>query len=126
DGKAESFLHCDRGNKLDLHLDVVCGHDHLDAFAKLCYARHVGCSEIELRSVSREERSVTASFFFCQNICLGLELRMRSDTAWFGNRLSPLDLFSLDTSEQERDVVSGHSRIKQLLEHLNTCDDRVL
>jgi hypothetical protein len=31
DREAEALLHRDRRDQLDLHLDVVAGHDHLDA-----------------------------------------------------------------------------------------------
>src|SRR5258708_28553997 len=125
DSEAEALFHGDRSDQLDLHLDVVARHDYLAPGRKMCDTRHIRCSEVELRAVARKERCVASAFFFCQDISLGLELRMRRDRSRFGNDLSALDLLSLNTTEQQSDVVSGHSRVKQLLEHLDTRYDRV-
>src|SRR5919199_575513 len=56
DREAQALVHGDRLDELDLHLDVVTGHDHLDALGQLGDARHVGGPEVELRAVAREER----------------------------------------------------------------------
>src|SRR5436309_1824983 len=64
---------------------------------------------------------MSASLFLRQHICLGLEFSVRCDTAWLGYDLPSLYILALHSSEQESDVISGHSFIQQLLEHLHTC-----
>src|SRR5436190_10765643 len=114
DREAEAFFHCDRSNELDLHLDIVARHDHLDACRKVCNSCHVSCTEVELRAVARKERCMSSAFFFGEDICLSLELRVWRYRAGFGDHLSAFDLFSFNTTEKQSDVVACHSRVKQL------------
>src|SRR5436190_15805918 len=125
DSEAEAFFHCDRSNELDLHLDIVARHDHLDACRKVCDSCHVSCTEVELWAVACKERCMSSAFFFGQDIGLSLELRVRRDRARFGDDLSAFDLFTLNSSQKQPDVVACHSRVEQLLEHLNARHDRV-
>src|SRR5436190_14883600 len=125
DGEAEAFFHGDRGDELDLHLDVVARHDHLDAGGQVCDTGDVRCPEVELRTIARKERRVTAAFFLREDIGLGLELRVRRDRARLDDDLSTLDLFTLDASQEKTDVVARHTRIEKLLEHLDARDDGV-
>ena len=55
-------------------------------FGKRDNTGHVGCSEIELRPVSVKKRCMTTTFFFVQDIRLGLELRVGGNRA----RVAPL------------------------------------
>src|SRR6266566_3142805 len=64
DCEAETFVHCDRSYELDRHLDVVSWHHHLHTFRQLHTSSHVGRSEIKLRTVTLEERRVSAAFLF--------------------------------------------------------------
>ena len=64
DREAQALFARDRRDQLDVHLDVVAGHDHLDAFRQLDRAGHVGRAEVELRTVVGEERRVAAALFF--------------------------------------------------------------
>src|ERR1035437_3489128 len=98
DSEPESLFHRDRCDQLDLHLDVVARHHHLNSLRQVCDTGYVRCSEIELRTITCKERRMSATLFFGQHIGLGLELRVRCDRAWFGNDLSALDLFSFDAS----------------------------
>src|SRR5687768_15759494 len=56
DSEAEAFVHRDRRNQLDRHLNVVARHHHLHPLRKLDRASHVRRTEVELRAVSLEER----------------------------------------------------------------------
>src|SRR4051812_36422322 len=56
DGEAQAGVHGDRLDQLDLHLDVVAGHDHLRALGQVGHAGHIRRAEVELRPVSVEER----------------------------------------------------------------------
>src|SRR5262245_44719975 len=46
DSEAEAFFHGDRGDELDLHLDVVSRHDHLDTCRQVRNSRDVSCTEV--------------------------------------------------------------------------------
>src|SRR5258708_23716384 len=74
DGESQALVHGDRLNQLDLHLDVVAGHDHLDAVGQLGHAGDVGGAEVELRPVAREEGGVTAALLLLEHVDLRLEL----------------------------------------------------
>src|SRR5438445_7087207 len=74
DGEPEALLHGDRGDHLDRHDRVVAGHDHLHAFRQLDAPRHVGRPEVELRTVSVEERGVASALLLRQAVDLRLEV----------------------------------------------------
>src|SRR4249919_1819335 len=57
--EAQTLLHGDRLDQLDLHGGVVARHDHLDALLEGDDAGDVGGAEVELRAVALEERRVT-------------------------------------------------------------------
>ena len=56
------------------HLDVVAGHDHLNAFGQLDRAGHVRGADVELGPVAGEERRVAAALVLGQHVDLSLEL----------------------------------------------------
>ncbi len=94
--ESQSLFDRDRGDQADRHHDVVARHAHFSAFRKLQIAGYVCCSEIELRSVSIEERGVSSAFFLLQYVYLSFELCMRMD----GSRLAstcPLSISFLCT-----------------------------
>src|SRR5688572_6918019 len=126
DGEAQTLLHRDRGDQLDDHLDVVAGHDHLDARRQLHRARHVGRAEVELRTIALEERRVTPALFLRQHVHLGFELRVRLDAARLAQHLTTLHFFALRAAQQYADVVARLPLVQQLAEHLNARADRLL
>src|ERR671919_2114815 len=71
DGEAQAGVHRDRLDQLDLHLDVVARHDHLDALGQMRRARDVRRAEVELWPVAREEGGVAATLFLLQDVDLG-------------------------------------------------------
>ena len=79
DSESQSLFDSDRCDQLDLHYYVVARHAHLCAFWKVKIACYVCCSEVELRSVSVEERCVAAALFLLKYVYLSLELCMRMD-----------------------------------------------
>ena len=107
-------------DQFNIHGDVIARHNHFGAFRQFSYARNVGRSEVELRTVAIEERSMTAAFFFGQYVNLTLEFRMRMDRARFGQNLTAFDFVSFNTAEQGTDVVTGFSLIQGLTEHFKT------
>src|SRR3954451_7954510 len=124
DGETEAGVHGDRLDQLDLHLDVVTRHHHLDALGQVGHARDVGGAEVELRPVAREERRVTAALLLLQDVDLGLVLRVRRDRAGLAENLPALDLLALGTAQEAAHVVAGLALVKDLAEHLDAGDDR--
>src|SRR3954452_12070414 len=124
DGETEAGVHGDRLNQLDLHLDVVTRHHHLDAFGQVCHARDVSGAEVELRPVAREERRVTAALLLLQDVDLGLELRVRRDRAGLAEDLPALDLLALGAAKEAADVVARLTLVQDLAEHLDAGHDR--
>src|SRR5213080_3170790 len=100
DGEPQALIHRDRLDELDLHLDVVAGHDHLDALGQLGHARHVGGAEVELRAVAREERRVAPALLLLEDVHLGLELGVRRDRPGLAQHLAALDLLALGAAQQ--------------------------
>src|SRR2546423_5087286 len=77
DGEAHPLLDRDRGDELDLHVDVVARHYHLGALGQLDLAGHVRGPHVELRTVSLEERRVPAALLLGQDVDAGVGLGMR-------------------------------------------------
>ena len=92
--KTETFFDCDRGDKSDFHIDVVAGHNHFNALGQFDGAGNVCRSEIELRTITIEERCVTATLVFCQNVHLSREVSVRMNGARFSKNLTTLDFAS--------------------------------
>src|SRR3954470_406173 len=93
--EAQALIHGDRLNELDLHGDVVAGHDHLDALGEAGHPGHVGRAEVELGPVPREERGVAAALLLLEDVHLRPELGVRGDRAGLGQHLAALDLLAL-------------------------------
>src|SRR5690349_22649852 len=72
--EAHLLFHGDRRDELDGDRDVVARHNHFRTFGELDGARHVGGAEVELRTIVREERRVTATLFLIQDVGLSREL----------------------------------------------------
>ena len=68
DGEAEVVLNRDRGDQLDLHVDVVARHAHLDTFGKGDDAGDVRRTEVELGTIVVKEGGMTAAFFLGQDV----------------------------------------------------------
>ena len=65
DSETETLLHSYRMDQLDRHFYVITRHAHLYTFRKVADTCYVSCSEVELRTVFVEERSMTSTFIFC-------------------------------------------------------------
>ena len=120
DSESQTFLHSYRVDQFNCHCNVISRHAHLCAFRKLANTCYVCCSEVELRTVVVEERCMTATLIFCQNVNLACEFCMACNCARFDENLTSFDLCSLDTTEQSTDVITCTSLVEQLTEHLDT------
>src|SRR5215469_12844716 len=98
DSEAQTFLHSDRLNEVDLHLGVVTGQHHLGAFRQVHHAGHVRGAEVELRPVVVEERRVAAAFVLGQDVDLRLELGVRGVGARLDDDLAALNVLALGTA----------------------------
>src|SRR5688572_10654223 len=77
--ESQSLLESNRCDQFDIQVDVVPGHHHLDTFGQFGRPRNVGRTEIELRTITLEERRVASAFFLRQHVNRGFEFVMRSD-----------------------------------------------
>src|SRR5690606_7314367 len=125
DRETQAFVHGDRRDQLDIHRHVIARHHHLRPFGKRDNARHVRRAEVELRTVVREERRMTAAFFLRQDVGFSLELRVRGDRARTRQNLAALNILALRAAQQHADVVTGLALIEQLAEHFNARAGRL-
>src|SRR3954447_7073413 len=123
DGEALAGLERDRGDQLDVHVDVVAGHDHLGAVGQADGPGDVGGAQVELRPVAVVERRVAATLLLGQDVHAGDELGVRLDRAGLGHDLAALDVLALDAAQQAADVVARAALVEQLLEHLDAGHD---
>src|SRR5204862_1643645 len=100
DREAETLIHGDRLDQLDLHLRVVARHDHLLALRELDRAGHVRRPEVELRPVAVEEGRVAAALFLREDVDLSLEVGVRRDRARLRKHLAALDLLALGPAQE--------------------------
>ena len=129
DREPEALFHGDRRVQLDGHLDVVARHAHLGLAAVLGQevedrAGHVGGPEVELGTITLEERRVAAAFVLGEDVDLGLELGVRRDRARLADDLAALEVVLFNASQENADVVAGLALVERLLEHLDAGDDR--
>ncbi|VGO76683.1 hypothetical protein SB00001_00337 [Klebsiella variicola] len=106
----------DQGNN---HFDVVARHNHLYAFRQFDGASHVSSTEVELRTVAFEERSMTAAFVFGQDVHFRFELGVRLDAARLSQYLTTFDFFTFDTTQQNTNVLTSTAFVQQFAEHFN-------
>src|SRR5215212_11578537 len=100
DREAQSLVHGDRLDQLDLHVRVVARHDHLLALRQLDRAGDVGGAEVELRPVAVEERRVPATLILREDVDLRFEVRVRRDGARLREHLTALDVLALDAAAE--------------------------
>src|SRR5690606_28933825 len=121
-----SLFDGDRSDQFHFQGDVVAGHHHFSAFRQLDDTGHVGGAEVELGTITVEERGVTSALFLGQAVDLSGELGVLLNAAGLGQHLSALHFFPLDPAEQDTDVVAGLGLVKQLPEHFHPGDNRFL
>src|SRR5271170_406151 len=122
DREPQTLVHGDGLDQLHRDVGVVTGHHHLGALRQRHHTGHVGGAEVELRTVVVEERRVPAALVLGQDVDAALEVGVRSGGAGLHDDLTTLDVLTLDTTQQQSDVVAGLSLVEQLAEHLHTGD----
>src|SRR5690606_33546855 len=119
DSKTQAVFHRDRVDQGHHHLDVVTRHHHLNTFRQLDRTSHVRGPEIELRTVTLEERGMTTTFFLGQHIHFRLELGVRGDRTRLRQHLATLNFITLGATQQHTHVLAGTAFVQQLAEHFN-------
>src|SRR5699024_6469496 len=125
-GEAEALRQGGRLDLLDRHLGFVAGHDDLGALGQRDDAGDVGGPEVELRTVVRVERVVTAALVLGQDVDLRLEVGVRGDRPRLGHDLAALDVLTLGATQEQTAVLAGPRLVHLLVEHLDARDDRLL
>ncbi|EAQ46716.1 ISxac3 transposase [Roseobacter sp. MED193] len=120
DRKAQTVFHRDRGDQFNVELQVVAWHNHLGALGQSNGAGDICGPEVELWTVVREERRVTATFILGQDIGFSFELGVRLNRLRCAQNLATLNSFTVDAAQQGADVVASFTAIQQLAEHFNT------
>jgi hypothetical protein len=122
----ETLAHLDGERRVEtaLHLDVVTWHDHLavgilSALWEGKAARFISSADEQLWAVVLVEASVTATLLLGQDVHGDQELLVWLLGVWGSNDHSALDILTLNTTEEETGVVTGHGRLARLLESLN-------
>src|SRR5690606_38981275 len=117
--ETQTFFHGDRRDQGHSQLHVVTRHHHLNTFRQFARTRYVRSTEVELRAVAFEERRVTTTFVFAQNVHFALELSMGIAGARIGQTLTTLCFVALGPTQQNPVVLTGTTFVEQLTEHLN-------
>ena len=118
------MLNGDRADQLGAHLDAVAGHHHLHVAAVVSgeggdLTGHIRGADIELRPVTGKEGGVATALFLLQHIHLTFELGVGLDRIGLHQHHATLDIFLLDTAQQQAHVVTCHALVEQLAEHLH-------
>ena len=98
DGELGAFFNGDRVDQFNVQGNVIARHNHFRSGRERDDARNIGRAEVELRTVVAQERSVTATFFFGEDVDTGDELGVRGDRTRFAENLTADDLVTVDAS----------------------------
>src|SRR6185503_7754027 len=125
DGKAQTLLHGYRRDQLNHQLHVVPRHHHFRSARQLSHSRHIRRAQVELRTVSLEERRMPPSFFLGQDVNLRLELRVRRDRPRLRQNHPSLHILFRRPSQQQPGVIPCLPFVQLLLEHLHARHHRL-
>ena len=122
DCETHAFFHGNRGDQLNVHINVVAGHAHLSAFGQGDDAGNVGGTEVELRTIVVEERGMTAALFLLQDVNVAIEGGVGMNRTGLAQALATLDLVTVNATQQGADVIASLSELQALAEHLEAGD----
>src|SRR6266404_4828752 len=124
--EVETLIHRHGRDQFDFYVDIISGHDHLGPFWQLHNARNIRSTEIELGTITIEERRVTPTFLLGENIRLRIEFRVRCYASRFRQYLSSLHFFTFCAAQKYTDIVTRLPFVQELTEHLHTGRDGFL
>ena len=119
DSEAKTCVASNRVDELNVDLNVVTGHYHFYTFGESDLTGYVKSTDVELRTIVVVERSVTATFFFLQDVDRSFELAVGLNNSGVADHHTTLDIFLVDTAEEKTYVVTGFTLIEELAEHFN-------
>ena len=126
DSETQTSVQSHSVDKLNSDLNVITRHYHFYALRQMNLTGAVHCTEVELRTILVSERSVTSTLFLLQNVDRSLELLERLNLSRMAEHHTTLDFILVDTTEKQTYVITSLTLIKELTEHLDTCNDRLL
>src|SRR5690606_12797978 len=92
DSETQTVLHRDRLDQLHSQLHVVTRHHHLHTIRQRHDPSDIRRAEVELRTITGEERTVPAALFLLQDVHTAVETRMRRDRTRLRQHLTTLDI----------------------------------
>src|SRR5690606_2238778 len=101
DGELGAALQPDGRDELDMRVDAVAGHFHLDVTRQGDVAGHVHGADEELRLVAGEEGLVAAALVLAQHVHLAHKLAVRGDRAGLGQHHAALHVLAVDAAQQD-------------------------
>src|SRR5690606_29451827 len=120
----KTYVKSDRLKQFYSNSDVITWHYHLYSFWQENLTCNVSSSYVELRTVFVVEWSVTATFFFRKDINLSFEFLVWLHRVFLSDYHTSLDVSFFNTSQQQTYVITSFTSVKDLTEHLNTCNCR--
>ena len=122
DGERRSALQSHRRNQLHIEVDVVAGHDHFHTIRQHDCAGHIHRADVELWTITAEERLVATAFIATQNVYFAFEFAVRRDRTNLRYHHSALNFLALDTAQQDAGIIARLRLIKFLIEHFDAGD----
>src|SRR5690606_8880751 len=92
----------------------------LNALRQFAGTGHIRGTEVELRTVALEERRMTTTFIFRQDVHFRFKFGVRLDGARLGQYLTTLDFVTLGTAQQYAHVFTRTAFVQQFAEHFHT------
>ena len=125
DSETQTFAASNRSDQLDVDLDVVTRHYHLDTSGEHDLTGYIQGADVELGTIVVVERSVTTTLFLLQDVDRSLEVIVGLDNTRVADYHTTLDGLIVNTAEQQTNVVTSFTLIEDLAEHLNAGNYRL-
>ncbi len=88
------------------------------------FTGHVEGTDVELGTIVVVERSVTTTFLFLEDVDRSFELAVGFHYARVADNHTAFDIFLVDTTEKETNVVTSFAFVKKFAEHFDTGNGR--
>src|SRR5690625_3317588 len=123
--KPQTLLHSHRLNQLNRQLNIIPRHNHLNITRQRHNPSHISRPKIKLRTIPRKKRRMPTPLTLRQNISRTLKRRMRRNRTRLRQHLTPLNIITPHTPQQNPHIIPSNTRIKRLPMHLNTSNNRL-
>ena len=116
----QTLLHSNGRDELDVERGIISRHNHFGSLLEVEGPGDVRGTEEELGSVIAEEGGVPPSLVLGEHVALRLELLSGGDGSGRRKDLATADVLALGSAEESTNVVTSHSRVQELFEHLHS------